>query len=664
MRSDSNHRCGRRGMISSLLTTLLVTLAAMVLTWSPVAQAQPAPLPAAPRIEYAPNTALVKLQPGVTLAAGAMNAANAQSFNGLMQRLGVSAVEPLFDSGAERVTAAQARSATNTGLEHLYRIQWNSAIGVEQAVAALSADAAVAYAEPDYIARPALAPNDPLFAQQWWAASTHLPLAWDATTGALTVTIAVVDGGIDLDHPDLQSRLWTNPGEIADNGVDDDNNGFVDDFNGWDFVYASNNLQDENGHGTEVAGVAAATGSNGQGIAGVCWGCRIMPVKVMQPSGVVNYSALARGIAYAAAKGAHVINLSVGGYADSKTLHTVIQDAALTAVIVAGAGNDSVATPFYPAAYPEVLAVAATDESGQRAALSNYGNWVDLAAPGVNIVTTFDGGTWGATSGTSVAAPVVSGVAGLVKSLHPNWTSNQVAAHVRQTAAAIATGSALDANGVGAGLVDAAGAVQPPQIALVIEGYALNDVAGGVVAPNSTNNQLVVQVRNTWYDAGDVHGQLSSSDPAVTVVEGAAAFGTLATGVAANSPTLRFNLGAAAYDSAVPFMLTLTSDGGAFTQQIVFTVPTAMPRVAVNLPIAGAVTWSADHTYVVSGDVPINAGAMLTIQPGTTVRFAPNAALTVSGALIADGTESQPISLVAEYAGHELEPHPVRRQQP
>lgn len=645
MRRQVSNRKVRRFLLNGIAPLLLLTLLSLVLV-SSISKAKPTSLVTqsiaavnAPVAEYAPNTALVKLKPGTITAGGHVNAAFASSLSQLLQALGATSVAPLFGDRSGMVTAAQA-GGEGGDLANIYRIQWGTAIKVEQAVAALNRNPAVDYAEPDYLAHPVSTPDDPLFGQQWWASAVHLPDAWEYATGALTVTIAIVDSGIDLDHPDLQGRLWLNPGEIAGNGLDDDNNGYVDDLNGWDFLYASGNLRDENGHGTEVAGVAAATGANGQGIAGVCWGCRIMPVKVMQPTGIVNYSDLARGIAYAAAKGAHVINLSLGGYANSRTLHTVIQSAAQSAVIVAGAGNDGVTTPFYPAAYPEVLAVAAIDANGQRTEFSNYGDWVDVVAPGVDVLTTFDGGTWGTASGTSLAAPVVSGVAGLVKTLHPDWTPAQVAAQVRQTA------STVIEPGLGAGLVDAARAVQPAQPAFALDGYALNGESNGLLYPNRSGLQLVLQVRNTWGVADNVQGQLSSPDSTVTVSEGAVALGSMATGVTVNSPPFRFDLGAAPYNTVIPFVLTLTS--GAFTQQLAFTLPTAMPQVAVNLPIAGNVTWTADNTYVISGDVPINAGATLTIQPGVTVRFAADASLTVNGTLIADGTEAQPILLVAD----------------
>jgi len=309
-------------------------------------------------------------------------------------------------------------------------------------------------------------------------------------------------------------------------------------------------------------------------------------------------------------------------------------------VIVAGAGNDGVETPFYPAAYPTVLAVAATDENNGRAPFSNFGSWVDLAAPGANIVTTFAGGNWGATSGTSLAAPLVAGVAGLVKTLHPDWTPVQVRNHLRQTANAAAGSSALR-------LVDAAAAVQAPQSVLTVADFAVNDVAGGHPTPDSTGNTLVVRLRNDWYDATGVTGLLTSTDPNVIVTDAIAAFGDIASGATASSPALRFTLGPVGFATAIPLALTVTANNGAYVAQLPVAVTTRGPETNVSLPIAAPTLWTADQIYRVTGDLLINAGATLTIQPGAVVRFAPGASLTVHGTLIADGTPDQPILFAA-----------------
>ena len=264
-------------------------------------------------------------------------------------------------------------------LSQVYVLQLASGSDVLSLVQSLSTDPRVVWAEPDYLAKQSsnvqVTPNDPLFSSQWGLSKIGAPIAWDVTTGNSNVIIAILDSGIQLDHPDLSAKLWVNPGEIPGNGIDDDNNGYIDDVQGWNFVSDNNDPNDDNGHGTQVAGVAAAATDNATGIAGACWGCRLMPVKVMSAGGVANYSDIAAGTLYAAVKGADVINISLGGYSYSHALEDAVSTAVNTygAMVVAGAGNDNSSSIFYPAVYSEVLAVAGTDQNDLKASFSNYG---------------------------------------------------------------------------------------------------------------------------------------------------------------------------------------------------------------------------------------------------------------------------------------------------
>jgi hypothetical protein len=272
-------------------------------------------------------------------------------------------------------------------------------------------------------------PNDPDLAQQWGLARVRAPEAWVVTTGAADVVIAVLDTGADLNHPDLHARLWKNAGEVPFNGVDDDGNGYIDDVNGWRFAAGAggnddNQVRDNNGHGTHVAGIAGAATNNGVGVAGVTWAAALMPVKVLGGNGQGAYSDIAAGIVYAANNGADVINLSLGGPDPSQTLCDAVSAAtAKGALVVAAAGNEG-GTVFYPAMCPGALAVAATDESDAAAAFSNPGARIDLAAPGTEIWSTWYASglnlsTYQARSGTSQAAAFVTGAAALVRSRWP-----------------------------------------------------------------------------------------------------------------------------------------------------------------------------------------------------------------------------------------------------
>lgn len=303
---------------------------------------------------------------------------------------------------------------------------------------------AVADVHEEQLYEVALTPNDPYFPQQWGLlnassplADINAPAAWEKTTGSSNTVIAILDGGVDLTHEDLANKVWTNSGEVAGNGRDDDGNGYADDVHGWDFA-GNRPAAVPHNHGTHVAGIAAAEANNGRGVAGVDWGARIMPVRVLSQSGVGREEWIARGIEYAAANGADVINLSlVGG--PSNVLAAAVENAyAAGAVVVAAAGNGRLNTDFakpYPVCadvggVDMVLGVAATDEAGEPASFSNYGACVNVSAPGKNIWSLINGNRYRRMSGTSMSAPFAAGAAGLYLALHPGASPAEVIAAV------------------------------------------------------------------------------------------------------------------------------------------------------------------------------------------------------------------------------------------
>lgn len=284
-----------------------------------------------------------------------------------------------------------------------------------------------------------LARQAPLGGVFWGLDRVGAPTAWAAGVTGAGVTVAVVDTGVDTLHTDLDASLWTNPGEIAGNGIDDDNNGFIDDSRGWDFVSNDNDPMDLNGHGTHVAGTIAAE-NNGSGQTGVAHGARIMPVRVLDAAGSGTYAAIARGVRYATANGARVINLSLGGGTGSPDLQSAIQDAAARGVVVVmAAGNDGAATVGYPAAYAASvgMAVGAVDLNGTMASFSNRAGSTPLdyvTAPGVNIYSTLLANTFGYLSGTSMATPHLAGLAALILSYRPTLSAAQVEALITASA--------------------------------------------------------------------------------------------------------------------------------------------------------------------------------------------------------------------------------------
>jgi subtilisin family serine protease len=330
---------------------------------------------------------------------------------------------------------------------------------VDDAIDALAGDPNVLFAEPDLKVSLALTPNDPYYACpappaaqtcQWHYPQINLPAAWDITTGSSSVIIAVLDTGVMLTHPDLDGKITS--GANA----------------GYDFHNDDSNPTDDHGHGTFVAGIAAAESNNGQWVAGVCWACKIMPVKVLGADGQGSTYNVAAGIDWARTQGADVINLSLGGTATNATLENAV-NAAWNAgiVVVAATGNDN-GPVYYPAAYANALAVGSNDINGARSSFSNYGASIDVMAPGESVVSTILGGGYGMGSGTSFAAPHVAGLAALIISAGVT-DHEEVVSLIKTTATDMGT-AGFD-NLTGWGRVNAAAAVAgsdttPPTVSI------------------------------------------------------------------------------------------------------------------------------------------------------------------------------------------------------
>ncbi len=281
-----------------------------------------------------------------------------------------------------------------------------------------------------------LTPNDPYYQNyaRRYLAPLGVEAGWELETGTPDVVVAVIDTGIDCAHEDLQGACWQNPDEVV-NGIDDDGNGYVDDVNGWNFYEESPDVRDVFYHGTHVAGIIAARMNNGRGIAGIAPGVRVMPLGIFSPRGVGTYYDLIRALLYAADEGAAVINLSLGAtsYSYGEAL-AVAYAYARGAVLVAAAGNRASDRVFYPAAHPQVIGVAATRVNGQRPGFTNWGSYVDVVAPGVSIISTIPDDRYGVLSGTSMAAPHVSGLAALIRSRNPRLSPEEVRRLIESTA--------------------------------------------------------------------------------------------------------------------------------------------------------------------------------------------------------------------------------------
>ena len=336
-------------------------------------------------------------------------------------------------------------------LPGIYRIRVEAEGAVQDLLAACRQDPDVEYAELSHTISICVQPNDPEYGRQWGMEKIAAPEAWETCQGSDDVVIAVIDTGVDYNHRDLRANIWCNEAELNGSpGVDDDDNGYVDDIHGYNFAYNNGDPNDDHGHGTHVAGIIAAVGNNGLDVAGLCWKARIMVLKMLDAGGDGNSADAASAIYYAAANGADVISLSWGSDEDSQVIRDAIAYARWRGVlVVAAAGNNNSKASFYPASYPEVIAVAATESNDERSILSNYGDWVDIAAPGGSIVSLAPTRTSLATahdsftatlSGTSMATPHVAGACALLLAANPFLTCEEVEKLLLSTGDPIKTG--------------------------------------------------------------------------------------------------------------------------------------------------------------------------------------------------------------------------------
>ncbi|MEU4290928.1 S8 family serine peptidase [Kribbella sp. NPDC026596] len=321
-------------------------------------------------------------------------------------------------TAAARKAAASKLGATAEGQTSSGVVKLKGKLSAPDLLKKVKSDPAVELASLSYRRRVSAVPNDPYFAssQQAYLNTVRIPQAWDVSKSTGNQIVAVLDTGIDAGHPDLVGHL------VA----------------GYNATSTTRpNPVDDNGHGTMVAGIIAASTNNGAGVAGVGWSSKVMPVKVAGANGIANDLDLVEGIDWAIGHGATVLNVSIANPGDNPVLHDAIKRAiAKGVIVVAAAGNDGSAVQQYPAAYPEVIAVGATNAGGVLTDFSSYGDWVDLAAPGWDIVTTAPRGTsqYAYCSGTSCSAPIVAGVAALVKNKWPTFTPAQVESRLKSLA--------------------------------------------------------------------------------------------------------------------------------------------------------------------------------------------------------------------------------------
>ncbi|MEY3176139.1 MAG: hypothetical protein RLZZ436_4053 [Planctomycetota bacterium] len=438
---------------------------------------------------YVPNHVLVGLKPGY------------------------SSPEAAVESLSALVPGTESRPLGNYGV---FLMKLPAGRSVPAAISMLQGQPGIRYAEPDWLQTTSAVPNDPDYGQMWGMENTgqsvngyagtagadvDADVAWNFSTGSRSVVVAVIDTGVDFRHPDLAANIWVNAGEIAGNNIDDDNNGYVDDVNGYDFADGDSDPSDILGHGTHVAGTVGAVGDNGIGTTGINWNVSIMPLKAATAFGGLPVSATIEALNYAVMMGSTVSNHSYGSYFSSQAQEdSIIAAGAAGHIVVCAAGNDTNNNDFFPAfptSYPQdnLISVAATDQDDNLASFSNFGAFnVDIGAPGVNIwSTTPQGGSfiypadYAFSDGTSMASPMVAGAIGLIRSLAPTVNYRTVIDAVYQGADRLASLNGLVSTGA---RLNVAGALQQLPLATISANRS-------TIAENDGNNAARLTIRKT-----------------------------------------------------------------------------------------------------------------------------------------------------------------------
>jgi len=383
-------------------------------------------------------------------------------------------------------------------------------------------------------------PNDTFWYKQWYLRQIHAPEAWSVTTGSHAVIVAMIDGGIDITHPDLAENIWTNTKEIPGDGVDNDSDELIDDVHGWNFVtnspdvrpvFKEKQFEDAWSHGTVTASLLGAQGNNNIGIAGVAWNVQIMPLVVLGADGEGKIVNLSKAIRYAVSHGANIINLSLVGYEYDESLDRLIQNAVKAGVVVVAAtGNDEQKAglniddiPVYPACYDGtsnmVLGVSGTDTLDQKAPFANYGkHCTDVSAPAQELfaarpsyphnadrATSTVPGYIDRVTGTSLAVPLVSGVAALIKSVRPEWTPEQIIRRIMETSDPIEDNlKPEEKGGLGSGRLNAGRA---------LAGLATSTIVEASVPTPAVEPQLISSATSSWVVFYDSHASSTTWQP-------------------------------------------------------------------------------------------------------------------------------------------------------
>mgnify|MGYP001637835274 CR=1 FL=1 len=591
--------------------------------------------------------------------------ASAGTLNGLLDKYGASEAEELMPLTGAKVTPMRKLRKSLNGtivkdqdLSSLYllRLDTKKAANLDEVLESFRALPEVDYAEPNYLVYAcstgdaATYSSDPLYSQQWGISAINLDKLWnEPIINEKRPVIAILDTGVDIAHPDLADNIWTNALESdGAEGSDDDGNGFIDDIHGWDFVNQSARMRDNNGHGTHCAGIAAAVGGNGIGIAGANPNALIMPITVMQSDGTGDVGTIIKGIDYARANGADVLSMSFGSTSHSLAEYDALAKAYQNSVLVAAAGNEdsdlnmchvSPCPPVFPGAYNFVIGVMASDPDNYRAGFSNwdcdgplacgpYNNEqlysYEVMAPGMNIVSTYPGGGYRALNGTSMATPLVAGAISRLYQCKDIPTKELLFGDMVHTLQGGLILGVLDIEA----LYKVSDADRTPTLAMTT--YRIDDTADGdgdLRADAGETLDFYPTVRNFWGQASNVTLSIElaeNEDPEIVefitpTVELGSELSSYSLDESKNP--LRIKINDNCVDGRkISLVIKGTCDNitEPFEQPVVLTVENGIELGGI---IAHDMILYPDKHYIVTSMLGIPEGVTLTLMPGAVLKF-------------------------------------------
>ncbi len=646
--------------------------------------------------DYRPGEVIVKLRSessaSLRKVKGKNRVVGSDALDKVFAKYGVSESSALMPLSGATVSRKKARayngqSVADNNMSKLYcvSIASDNPMQVLEMVNDLKALPEVEYAEPNYIVRATVLPSEtykaePLYSQFWGPAAIGLEQLWDQpVTGVKNPVIAILDTGVDIEHPDLKANIWTNTAELnGSEGVDDDNNGFADDIHGYDFVNQTGRMRDNNGHGTHCAGIAAACGNNGIGMAGANPDALIMPVTILQSDGSGDVATIIKGIDYAIANGAEIISMSFGGYANSMAEREALAKAYQKAVLVAAAGNDNKCiyphkcpvngqqgSAMFPAAYNFVLGVQSTsDAAGTLSSFSNYDDDgpvmttysekdlfnYELKAPGSGILSTFPNGQYRKLSGTSMACPLVAGAISRLMQCKEYTSKEELFGDLIHSSNGNVNFSAAY------GIKDTD---RKPTLSMVT--YRLDDEKmgdGDGRADAGETIRIYPTFRNDWGNANNITYTVELSeteDPNILEFTDSDPVHTVS------------NLSSyATAESEAPFVIKISPDcvdgrricmvlkatcdniSAPLEQEIILTVENGVELGGI---LREDMTLTPDKNYIVTSLLGVPEGRTLTILPGTTLKFKDGTGLNVAGTVIADGEPGKMITFTKTDLG-------------